>query len=95
MIIDEAHNLLETISSIHNVSITGAQISLAHFQLSQVKILWINVFFLRVSHARIHYYFSVPTKIFHSPFIKESAAYQTIVVFLILPAQGTWNLNEI
>ena len=92
MIIDEAHNLLETISSIHNVSITGAQISLAHFQLSQVKILYI---FLRVSHARIHYYFSVPTKIFHSPFIKESAAYQTIVVFLILPAQGTWNLNEI
>ena len=95
MIIDEAHNLLETISSIHNVSITGAQISLAHFQLFQVKILMDQRFFLRVSHARIHYYFAVPTQIFHSPFIKESAAHQTIVVFFILPAQGTWNLNEI
>jgi chromosome transmission fidelity protein 1 len=37
VIIDEAHNLLETISSIHNVSICGAQISLAHFQLTQVR----------------------------------------------------------
>lgn len=35
VIIDEAHNLLETISSIHNISISGAIISHAHWQLSQ------------------------------------------------------------
>lgn len=37
VIIDEAHNLLETISSIHNVLITGSQVSLAHYQLSQYQ----------------------------------------------------------
>ena len=37
VIIDEAHNLLETISSIHNVSIAGSQVSHAHWQLTQYQ----------------------------------------------------------
>ncbi|XP_014677194.1 PREDICTED: probable ATP-dependent RNA helicase DDX11 isoform X2 [Priapulus caudatus] len=35
VIIDEAHNLLETISNIHSMEVTGAQVSGAHSQLSQ------------------------------------------------------------
>ena len=38
VIIDEAHNLLETISSIHNVLISGSQVSHAHWQLSQYQL---------------------------------------------------------
>jgi len=37
VIIDEAHNLLDTITNIHNCSITGAQLTAAHSQLSQYR----------------------------------------------------------
>ncbi|KAK3785527.1 hypothetical protein RRG08_048661 [Elysia crispata] len=37
VIVDEAHNLLETINNVHSVEITGAQIIKAHSQLSQYE----------------------------------------------------------
>ncbi|CAE1316923.1 DDX11 [Acanthosepion pharaonis] len=37
VIIDEAHNLLETINNIHSVEVTGAQMCRAHSQLSQYE----------------------------------------------------------
>lgn len=37
VIVDEAHNLLETINNVHSVEITGAQIVKAHSQLSQYE----------------------------------------------------------
>ena len=37
VIIDEAHNLLDTITNIHSVSISGSQLGLAWSQLSQYK----------------------------------------------------------
>jgi len=37
VIIDEAHNLLETITNIHSASLTGVQLGLAYSQLTQYK----------------------------------------------------------
>ncbi|KAK2552603.1 ATP-dependent DNA helicase DDX11 [Acropora cervicornis] len=37
VIIDEAHNLIDTISSVYSVEITGSQISRAHSQLTQYQ----------------------------------------------------------
>ncbi|KAJ8313917.1 hypothetical protein KUTeg_008478 [Tegillarca granosa] len=37
VIVDEAHNLLETINNIHTVEVTGAQILRAHSQLTQYE----------------------------------------------------------
>ena len=37
VIIDEAHNLVETITNIHSVSVTGAMLGAAHAQLSQYR----------------------------------------------------------
>lgn len=37
VLIDEAHNLLETINAVYSVMITGAQLSKAHSQLSQYE----------------------------------------------------------
>ncbi|KAJ7323127.1 DEAD H (Asp-Glu-Ala-Asp His) box helicase 11 [Desmophyllum pertusum] len=37
VIIDEAHNLIDTISSVHSVEITASQISCAHSQLTQYQ----------------------------------------------------------
>lgn len=37
IIVDEAHNLLETINNIHSVEVTGAQMCRAHSQLSQYE----------------------------------------------------------
>ena len=38
IIIDEAHNLLETIAGIHSVSISGNQLAMAYSQLTQYKL---------------------------------------------------------
>ncbi|PVD35073.1 hypothetical protein C0Q70_06354 [Pomacea canaliculata] len=38
VIVDEAHNLLETVNSVHSVEVTGAQILRAHSQLSQYEV---------------------------------------------------------
>ena len=37
VIIDEAHNLVETITNIHSVSVSGAMLGAAHAQLSQYR----------------------------------------------------------
>ena len=37
VLIDEAHNLLETINAVYSVVITGAQLTKAHNQLSQYE----------------------------------------------------------
>lgn len=37
VLIDEAHNLLETINSVYSVVVTGAQLTKAHSQLSQYE----------------------------------------------------------
>jgi len=37
VIIDEAHNLLDTINNIHSISISGSQLGLAYSQLNQYK----------------------------------------------------------
>lgn len=38
LVVDEAHNLLDTISAIHTVSVSGAQVSKAHWQVSQYQL---------------------------------------------------------
>ena len=37
VIIDEAHNLVDTITNIHSVNISGSQLGLAFSQLSQYR----------------------------------------------------------
>ncbi|KAK9511713.1 hypothetical protein O3M35_000321 [Rhynocoris fuscipes] len=44
VIIDEAHNLLETVSHIHSSQITGQELILAHSQLSLYKDRYLNKF---------------------------------------------------
>jgi chromosome transmission fidelity protein 1 len=37
IVIDEAHNLMETVSSIHSTAVTGLQLTCAYSQLSQYQ----------------------------------------------------------
>ena len=79
VIIDEAHNLLDTISNIHSISISGSQLGLAYSQLNQYKERYSSR--LKVSKEYLYTYFTTSVSIGQEYSLHKTAIVHSLEIY--------------